>query len=779
MPDDLIGVSRRRLEDYDLLTGNASFVDDLRLDGMLQAAFVRSAHAHATIGTVDLSAARAAPGVVAAYAIDDLADVLTQDRIPEGFPKPGLRNEVGPYVLARDEVCYVGEPIAVVIADTRYRAEDAAQLVEVEYDPLPAVGDPRDSAADGASVVNRRSGENTVGRYALETGDVDAAFNTAAHVVKAKLRQHRGCSLPMECRGVAVRYDPRRRKLTLWSSNQAPHSHKSIIVSLFGLSEGDVRVIVPSVGGGFGPKLLFYPEDASVTAAAIKLGRPVKWIEDRREHLMCTTQERDQFWDVEMAADTEGRVVGLRGTLWHDQGAYTARGTNIPFSSATTILGPYIIPTYRMNVVIAHTNKVPATSMRGAGHPQGCFTMERLLDRLAVATGIDRAEIRVRNMIRPEQMPYEHPLRTQAGQRIIYDSGDYAKCQADLLDAMDYDGFAARQRAARTEGRYLGIGIANYVKPTGRGPFETGLVRIGTSGKVMVYSGGVAMGQGFHTAMATIAAEQLGVSPDDVSVVAGDTDGVPRGIGGFASRLTVCAGSSVHLASVKLREKVLAIAANLLEASAEDLELIDGKVFIKGVPGIEVSFSQVAQAVAGMPGVSLPEGMSPGLEADASFQPENVVYANGAHAAEVEIDPDTGRIRLLRYVVVHDSGRLINPMIVDGQVQGGVANGLGNALFEEMMFDDDAMPLSTNLAEYLAPTAPELPNFEIIHQVSPTDRNPIGVKGVGECGVMSAAPSVLSAIENALDEFGVTLDSYPVTPMMLVEKINEHRNREK
>ncbi len=773
MPDDLIGASLRRIEDYDLLTGRASFVDDLTLDRMVHAAFVRSAHAHAAITGIDVSAARAAPGVVAVFTIDDFDDVLSQDRIPEGFPKPPPRNEVGPWILPRDEVCYVGEAIAIVIAETRYLAEDAAQLVMVDYDPLPAMGDPRDAAADGAARVNRRGGDNVVGRYALGHGEVDAAFATAAHVVSASLRQHRGCALSMECRGSLVRFDPRRRRLTMWSSTQAPHSHKSILVSLLGLAESDVRVIVPSVGGGFGPKLLFYPEDAAIAAASVKLGRPVKWIEDRRENLMCTTQERDQFWEVEMAADREGRIVGLRGTLFHDQGAYTARGVNIPFSSATTILGPYVVPHYRMDVVIAHTNKVPATSMRGAGHPQGSFTMERLLDRMAAATGIDRADIRARNMIAPGEMPYQQPLKTQAGQKIIYDSGNYAKCQDDLLTAIDYQGFAERQRAGRAEGRYLGIGFANYVKPTGRGPFETGLVRIGTSGKVMVYTGGVAMGQGFHTAMAQIVAQQLGIRPEDVTVTAGDTDGVPMGIGGFASRLTVCAGSSVHLAAIKLREKIFSIAAHMLEASAEDLELIDGKVFIKGVPGIEISFSQIAHEVAGTPGYALPSGITPGLEAEASFQPENVTYANGAHAAEVEIDPDTGGIRILRYVVVHDSGRLINPMIVDGQVCGGVTNGLGNALFEHMMFDEDAQPLSTNLAEYLAPTAPEMPAFEIIHQVSPTDRNPIGVKGVGECGVMSAAPSILSAIEDALREFGVTLDSYPVTPMMLVEKIHK------
>jgi carbon-monoxide dehydrogenase large subunit len=771
MPDSHIGESITRLEDDALLTGAARFVDDIRLDGMVHAAFVRSPFAHARLGRIETTVARSMPGVFAIYTLDDLRDVICQDRIPEGFPKPPPRTEIGPYVLARDEVCYVGEPVAVVFAETRYQAEDAVQFVDIEYDPLPVVSDCRIASEPNSPPVDTRGDGNLVTTAVKSFGNSDAAFDAATHVVRETILQHRGVAMSMECRGAVARFDPLRGRLTMWASSQAPHSHRSIIVYLLGLTEEQVRIIIPSVGGGFGPKLNFYPEDAVVTAAAVKLGRPVKWIEDRREHLLTTTQERDQIWEVEMAADAEGRVLGLRGHLYHDQGAYTVRGTNIPFSAATTILGPYVIPSYHLEISVAHTNKVPATSMRGAGHPQGCFTMERLLDRIAQATGKDRADVRQINLIKPDQMPFEQPLLTQAGQKIIYDSGDYVKCQTDLLAAVAYESFPERQRAARAEGRYLGIGLANYVKPTGRGPFETGLVRIGTSGKVSVYTGGVAMGQGFHTAMAQICADQLGVSPKDVTVIAGDTDTVSMGIGGFASRLSVCAGSSIHLAAVDVRHKVLRIAANLLEASAEDLELIDGKVFVKGVPGMSIGFAEIADAVAGIPGVSLPEGISAGLEAEANFQPENVTYANGAHAAEVEVDPGTGAVKITRYVVVHDSGRLINPMLVDGQVQGGVTLGVGHALFEWMIYDDAGQPQTTNLAEYLVPTAPEVPHYQIIHQVSPTDRNPIGVKGVGECGVMSAAPSVISAIENALEPFGVRIDRYPITPVMLVEKI--------
>ncbi len=773
MPDTYVGKKITRLEDDILLAGEATFIDDIRLDGMLHLAVVRSQMAHARITSIDVSAAREVPGVAVIYTIDDLLPVLSQERVPENFPTPGDRVDVGPYILARDEVCYVGEPIVAIIAENRYVAEDAAQLVVVDYDPLPVLADPRDSAKSDAPPVNSRQAEpgNIVHNLDFGHGDVDKAFASAAHVVRSELYQHRGVSNSMECRGSIARYDPIRETFTMWSSCQAPHSHRSVLVYLLGLDEAQIRVIVPNIGGGFGPKLLFYPEDAVIAAAAMLLGQPVKWVEDRREHLITTTQERDQFWDMEMALDAEGKILGLRGQMFHDQGAYTARGFNIPFSAATTILGPYVIPNYALNVIVAHTNKVPATSMRGAGHPQGCFTMERMIDRAADAAGIDRTVVRERNLIRFEDMPYAHPLKTQAGQQIIYDSGNYEKCQRDLLAALDFDGFPARQAAALAEGRYLGLGIANYVKPTGRGPFETGIVRIGTSGKISVYTGGIAMGQGFQTAMSQIVADQLGVSPADVTIVHGDTQNVTQGFGGFASRQTVCAGSSIHLAAGAVRKKVLAIAAHLLEASAEDLELVDGKVFVKGVPGMAVGFREIASAVAGVPGYALPEGITPGLEAEASFMPDNVAYANGAHGAELEVDIGTGHVRINRYVIIHDSGTLINPFIVDGQVHGGVTLGLGHALFENMIYDDQAMPQSTNLAEYLIPTAPEVPNYEIIHQESATDRNPIGVKGVGECGVMTAAPAILSAIENALQDFDIKLDKYPVTPSDIIAKI--------
>ena len=777
MSESLVGMPLKRLEDHNLLTGTARYADDISFPGMLHAAFLRSPYAHATINSIDCTAARALDGVVAVYTIDDLAPAMTARRIPPAFPKPGGYDDVGPYVLADGEVCHVGEPVAVAIAENPYLAEDAASLVEVDYAPLPVVADCRVGMEDGAPVVDSRAAGNLVSEVTIQHGDIEAAFRDPAHVVRDTLKQHRGCCMSMECRGVVARFEPMDGMLTVWKGTQAPHSDKSVLITLLDLDEDAVRVITPDLGGGFGPKLLVYPDDATVCVVSKMLGRSVKWIEDRREHLLCTTQERDQEWQVEMAVDGNGRILGLRGHLYHDQGAYTARGVNIPYSSATTILGPYVVPHYHMDVHIAHTNKVPATSLRGAGHPQGCFTMERLLDRVAAATGIERAEVRRRNMIAADQMPYTHPLRTQAGQNITYDSGDYPASQQAVLDAMDYDGFPARQAAARAEGRYLGISVCNYVKPTGRGPYEMGLVRIGTSGKVSVYSGAVAMGQGFCTAMAQLCAEQLGVDVADVIVVSGDTAGVPHGFGGFASRQTVMAGSSIHLAAVEVRDKALKIASHMMEVSEEDIELAGGRAQVRGVPDMSVGLGDLAHAVAGTPGYALPGGIEPGLEATAAFTPDNVVYANGSHGIEVEVDPGTGGVKILRYVVVHDSGRLINPLIVDGQVHGGVAHGLGNALFEWMRYDETCQPLTTNLAEYLLPTAPDLPWMEIIHQQSPTTRNPIGVKGVGECGVMSAAPAALSAIENALEPFGVKISQAPITPSMLVELIGAGANQ--
>ena len=772
MSAKVFGNRVKRLEDPALLTGRGRFLDDIELPEMLNAAFVRSPHAHAAVAGIDAGAACAMAGVHAVYTLADLAPHLTESRVPVGYPQgvPNADTE-GPMILVDDEACYVGEAVAIVIAESRHIAEDAAARVAVDYHPLPVAGDCKAALAPGAPCARRNTDGNLLTELSQEYGDVDAAFEAAPHVFREEIWQHRGGAHPMECRGVVASYDEFDDRITLWSSTQMSNLVHGFLVRLLGCDENHIRVITPDVGGGFGPKFLFYPEEVVVTLAAKLVGRPVKWTEDRREHFIATSQERDQYWEVEIAVDDDAMIQGIRGILIHDHGAYTAQGLTLPFNASTTLPGPYKVPHYRLRALLVHTNKVPVTPVRGASHPQGTFAMERLLDRVAFELALDRAEVRLRNMILAEEMPYTKPMKTRAGVNIVYDSGDYPACQARATAAAGYADFPARQAAARGAGRHLGIGLANGVKGTGRGPFETATVRIGTSGRIAVYTGAAAMGQGTRTMIAQIVAEQLGGDLDNVIVTTGDTAHVSMGIGGFASRQTITAGSSAHTAAIAVRDKALRIAANMLEAAAEDLEIEGGEVRVRGVPDMSVSLGEVAHAVAGTPGYALPGGISPGLESTSNFITDALAYCNGCHVCEVEVDTETGGVRLVNYVIVHDSGRLINPMIVTGQVQGGVAHGIGNAMFEWMGYDDDAQPVTTTFAEYLLPTAPELPNFDIIFNESPSPLNPLGVKGCGEGSTVPAAAAIISAIENALEPFGVRIAEVPITPPRLVELI--------
>ena len=767
----VFGSRAARLEDPALLRGKGRFVDDLVFPEMLHAAFVRCPHPHAAIKGVDKSAALAVPGVRAVLTLADLRPLLARERLVVGLPSSSYKQDLNRPALAGDEAVYVGEPVAAVIADSRYVAEDAASLVAVDYEPLPAVADCRDALKPGAPTVHRASPHNLLAEFAMGYGDIDAAFAGAAHVFKESLWMHRGGSHSIECRGSVAIFDRYEDRLTLWTSTQTPHAAMRILVDMLGWDEQRIRVITPDVGGGFGPKLVFYPEDMAVSVASIMFRRPVKWIEDRREHFVATTQERDQYLDVEIAVDREARILGIRGEIVHDHGAYTARGVNLPYNSAETIPLPYEVPNYRMNVKVALTNKVPVTPVRGAGHPQGVFAMERLLDRVARELGLDRAEVRRRNLIPGSKMPYTKPLKTRGGMPVLLDSGDYPECQRSALEAADWNGFPARQRAARAEGRYIGIGVANYVKGTGRGPFEGATVRIGPSGKIHVHSGAAAMGQSTRTMLAQIVAEQLGGDMNNIAVVTGDTSTIANGIGGSNSRQTVMAGSSAHLAARKVREKALKVAAHMLEASEQDLEIEGSEIRVRGVPGMKVSLGKVAHAVAGTPGYALPAGIEPGMEATEQLVIDNLTFANGTSVAEVEVDVETGGVRILNYVFAHDSGAIVNPMIVDGQVMGGLAHGIGNALFEWMGYDETGQPLTTNLAEYLLISAPEMPPISMIHHESPTPLNPLGVKGVGECGTVSTSAVLVGAIEDALSPFGVRLSRSPVMPADIVAAI--------
>jgi carbon-monoxide dehydrogenase large subunit len=765
------GRSVARLEDIALLRGEGRFVDDIRLPDMLHAAFVRSPHAHAAIRGIDKSGALALAGVKAVLTLADLRPYLRNERLVVGLPSPSYQQERNRPALAGDEVVHVGEPVAIVIAVNRYVAEDAAERVAVDYDPLPAVADCRAALAPGAARVHRDAPHNLLAEFTMGYGDVERAFGGAAHVFRESFWQHRGGGHSIECRGAVAVHDAADDKLTLWCSTQMPHALLRVLVDMLGREESRLRVATPDLGGGFGPKLVSYSEDVVVSIAALATGRPVKWIEDRREHFVAATQERDQYWEMEIAVDEAARILGVRGSFIHDHGAYTARGVNLGHNSAETVTLPYEVPAYRMAVKLALTNKVPVTPVRGAGHPQGTFAMERLLDRVARELGIDRAEVRRRNLIPAAKMPYTKPLKTRGGMQVVLDSGDYPRCQQMASERAGWDGFRARQEAARSQGRYLGIGLANFVKGTGRGPFEGVTVRIGPSGRIHVASGATAMGQSTRTMLAQIVAEQLGGDLANISVTTGDTDAIPLGIGGSNSRQTVTAGSSAHLAAKKVRQKAIRIAAHLLKAAEQDLEIVGGVVRVKGAPDMKVALGRIAHTVAGTPGYALPGEVAPGMEATEYFVVDDMAYANGTAVAEVEVDIETGAVRILRYVIAHDCGRILHPAIVDGQILGGAAHGIGNALYEWMGYDENGQPVTTHFGDYLLVTATEMPPVEIIHLESPSPLNPLGVKGVGECGVVPAPAAIISAIEDALTPFGARITRTPLFPSEIVSLI--------
>ncbi|MCH8916621.1 MAG: xanthine dehydrogenase family protein molybdopterin-binding subunit [Proteobacteria bacterium] len=775
----VFGESVKRVEDPALLRGEARFIDDISLPSMVEAAFVRSPHAHAGIRGIDAGSAMALPGVHAVLTIDDLRPYLETEFLVVGLPSSSYQQDRNRPALAGDEVVYVGEPIAVVIAEDRYIAEDAAQLVVVDYDPLPAASDCRDALAEGAPRVHQDAKDNLLAEFNMGYGDIDAAFASAAHIYAESITQHRGGSHSIECRGAIASHDPGTDQLTLWVSSQMPHSTLRVLVDMLGRDENQMRVVTPDIGGGFGPKLVVYQEDVVVSVAAMIVRRPVKWIEDRREHFIATTQERDQYWEVEIAVDGEARILGLRGSIIHDHGAYTARGINLPQNSAESFPGPYEVPAFQMNTKLALTNKVPVTPVRGAGHPQATFTIERLMDRVARELGLDRAEVRRRNLIQAQDMPYTRPLKTRGGLAVVLDSGDYPKSQEDSLARAGWDQFPARQLAARADGRYIGIGLANFVKGTGRGPFEQVTVRIGTSGRVHVYTGGTAIGQGTKTMLAQIVAEQLGGDMENVTVTTGDTAATALGIGTSNSRLTVVAGTSAHVAAGKVADKALQIAAHVLDAPVEDLEIDGTAIHVKDRPGrisnVRVELGALAHAMAGTPGYTLPGGMGPGLEATENVILDSKTFASGTAVVEVEVDVETGGVKILNYVLAHDCGRIINPMIVDGQAIGGTAHGIGNALYEWMGYDENGQPLTTNLADYLLVTATEMPRIDLIHHQSPSPLNPLGVKGVGECGVVPAPGAIISAVEDALAPFGVHIDRAPISPPQILALITQGR----
>ena len=768
------GASVKRKEDPAFLRGEGHFVDDIHLPEMLHAAFVRSPYAHAKVGRIDKSAALALPGVHAVITYADLPEEIRRQTLPLLVPHPALKQPLLPYALAKDETCYAGEPVACVVADSRYIAEDAAQLVEVDYEPLPAVNDCRVALEDGAPLAHHGSESNVAARFPVKVGDTDRAFAGAAHVFREKIYQHRGGPFFMECRGAIAQYDAASQGYTLHVSSQGSHRIKRSMLDMFDLGDQQMRVIAPDVGGGFGPKGSFYPEYINVAVAARVLDRPVKWIEDRRENFLTTHQERDQYWDMEIAVDADAKIIGVRGQLIHETGAYVPWGIVLPWITATTVPGPYVIPHFKLDVVSVFTNKIQTTPVRGAGRPEAVTTMERLMDRVARELKLDRTEVRRRNFIQPEQMPYKVGIIFRDGRPVTYDSGDYPACQAAALRAADYEGFLKRQAAARASGRYLGIGIANAVEATGLGPYESATVRVATSGKIVIYTGATPQGQAHKTTLAQIASDQLGVDFNDITVVTSDTATTALGMGSFAARTAVNAGSSVHLAAMEVAAKAKKIAAGMMECVEHDLELADGYVRLKSAPDVRKSLREIAVKSIGMPGFSMAGGLPPGLEHTAHFTPDQAVYSNGTHVAEVEVDIETGEVKIQRYTVAHDCGRVINPMVVDGQVIGGVAHGVGNALFERLAFDENAQPLSTNFGEYLLPLATDVPHVDLLHLETPSPLNPLGIKGAGEGGTIPAIAAIISAVEHALAPFDVRIAEAPISPQRIVELLGEH-----
>jgi carbon-monoxide dehydrogenase large subunit len=768
------GASVKRNEDARLLSGRAQFVDDVNLPGMLHAAFVRSPHAHARIVSIDTTVALGRPGVVAVYTAQDLGDYWRPG--PVIVPPPPVEgavfNERTQVPLAKGKARHVGEPVALVIAASRYIAEDAAADVAVEWDPLPVAADLERAAAPGAPRVHEDLPDNVAARVRQTKGDYAAAAKRAHRILKRRFAYDHGCAQPMETRGVVAQWDAGAERLTVWDTTQAPIAIRNGVAAMLGLSERQVRVVAPFIGGGFGPKImLFYPDEVLIPWAALKLGRPVKWIEDRAEHFFATTHERGQVHDAEIAVDRDGRILGVKDAFLHDTGAYDPYGLTVPINSQCTLLGPYVVPNYDSTFTAVFTNKPIVTPYRGAGRQHGVFVIERLLDVAARELGIDRAEIRRRNLIPPEAFPYDNEIIYQDFTRLGYDSGDYAPMLAKALDMIGYERFVREEQPQhRAQGKRVGIGVVCYVEGTGIGPYEGAKVQVQTSGKVSLLTGIGTQGQGHFTSFAQIVADQVGVAVADVEVITGDTDQFYWGAGTFASRGAVVAGNAVNDAGLAVRKKILRVAAEHFECAETDLVIADGRVSIAGVPGRSIPLGELAALANPMRGAVAP-GAEPGLEATSYFGPESGATASGVHAMIVEVDPETMVPALRKYVVVHDCGTMVNPMIVEGQVLGGVAQGIGNAFYERLAFDADGQLLNATLADYLLPTALDVPRIELGHTVTPSPLNPLGIKGVGEAGAIPVGALFAQALEDALElpARGKELNEIPLSPCRLWE----------
>ena len=747
----------RRREDPRLITGAGEFVDDLRVPGCLHAAFLRSPHAHARIHGIDSAAARRAPGVVGVFIAADLGDA--GGPIPVFAPHPALPRPCGALPLAADRVRYVGEPIAMVVAEDAYRARDAVELIAVDYEPLPAVVDVEPALAPGAPLLHDDLGTNVAAEWRQRVGDPDVAFRTAEVVVRTRFRLSRGGAHPLEPRALVASESGNR--LTVRAAVQMVHRHRDVIAGQLGIPAERVRVIAPpDVGGGFGTKGMYYPEYIVVAAVARTLGRPVKWVEDRREHTLVATVEREQIHDLEIAATRGGKIVALRDAFLHDMGAYTVSGLNLPQNTMIHSLGPYTIAHLDLAMRGVLTNTTPVGAYRGAGRPQGTAVIERAVDAVARELRIDPVALRRRNLIAADRHPYQTGLSTAGRGPVVYDSGDYPRCMELALEALDLPAARREQARLRAEGRYLGIGVANYVEATATVPYEGVTVRVAADGAVTVITGAAPQGQGHVTMLSRLVGGLLGVDPETIDVRTGDTELIAQGGGTYGSRTAAIGGSAALLASRVVRDKAVRVAAHVLEAAAADVVCEGGSFSVKGLPTRALGWAEVAAAAhAG----SVP-GERAGLEDMQVFTVSQSAFANGTHAVVVEVDPDTGALSVLRWIVAHDCGRVLEPGIVDGQIHGAVVQGIPDALNEQLAYDASGQRLTATLMDYTLATAVDAPRtFEIRHLESPTPLNPLGAKGAGEGGIMPVHPLLAQAIEDALAPFGARVTRVPVT----------------
>ena len=776
---NFVGSSIPRVEDAKLLTGKACFIADISLPNMVHAAFLRSPLAHAHIRAINKEKAEALEGVVSVITGQELQETLPKVQ-DQQLPLPAKwRSSVHHKIfdpkqplLAFDKVRHVGEALAVVLANDRYIAEDALELIEVTYEPLDPIVDPFDALREDSPPIHPEVGSNLLAQFAIHKGNVKSALEKAPYRIQRRFYHHRYAGVPMECRGVIAIHEAITDELTVWSSTQVPHWVKKEVSQSLQHPEEKIRCIAPDVGGGFGTKGHVYPEDILIPHLSIKINRPVRWVEDRSEHFKAACHSRDQWHDVEVGFDSNGRILAFDDTFVMDCGAWNPVGVGIPYNTACHLPGPYKIPNISVSGRVVATNKTPNAPYRGAGRPEAAQVTERVMDIIAKSLSLEPSDVRLNNMIDVTEMPYETGLIYRDGESIIYDSGNYPKSLNDGLNALGgIEKFRNKQRQAREQGEFIGLGICAYTEGTGVGPFEGATVKIDVNGKLHVTSGACSQGQGMETIYAQIAADFWKMNLEDVSVKLGDTSEIEFGFGTIASRSTVNVSAALTKASEILKNKILAIAAHMLEASPNDLSLVRGGVSILGVPTARLSLGEIARASGPGWGHKRPEGISPGLKETFYWEPPTVTWANAVHLAEVKVDINTGSIDITRYVVSHDCGKTINPMLATGQIVGGTAQGIGGAMYEEIKYDESGQPKLSSFMDYLIPSCCEIPPIEVIHQESLSPLNPLGVKGLGEGGAIGPPVAIANAVCDALREFNIELNETPVTPRIIVEKV--------